>query len=79
MDAASAPAPPGAVSADVLLHLETPLTHSVPVSEAFQGEVFLKLDALQPSGSFKLRGIGLVRHTPAAAHHLWCTAVISIP
>ncbi len=40
------------------LHIETPLIESVPLSACVQGNVWLKMDALQPSGSFKLRGIG---------------------
>ncbi|PWB34051.1 serine dehydratase [Pseudomonas sp. SDI] len=48
------------------LHLETPLISSRPLSLASGQEVWLKLDALQPSGSFKLRGIGLACETFAA-------------
>ncbi len=40
------------------LHIETPLIESVPLSRKVDGKVWLKLEALQPSGSFKLRGIG---------------------
>lgn len=40
------------------LHIETPLLASRPLSLASGLDVWLKLDALQPSGSFKLRGIG---------------------
>ena len=40
------------------LHIETPLIESVPLSAGVQGKVWLKMEALQPSGSFKLRGIG---------------------
>jgi L-serine/L-threonine ammonia-lyase len=40
------------------LHLETPLVASRPLSIGCGREVWLKLDALQPSGSFKMRGIG---------------------
>jgi L-serine/L-threonine ammonia-lyase len=40
------------------LHLNTPLVSSRPLGLATGKTVFLKLDALQPSGSFKLRGIG---------------------
>lgn len=40
------------------LHIETPLIESVPLSTGVQGNVWLKMEALQPSGSFKLRGIG---------------------
>lgn len=48
------------------LHLETPLIASRPLSLASGQDVWLKLDALQPSGSFKLRGIGLACETFAA-------------
>jgi len=40
------------------LHIETPLIESVPLSAGVRGNVWLKMEALQPSGSFKLRGIG---------------------
>ncbi len=40
------------------LHIQTPLIESVPLSAGVQGKVWLKMEALQPSGSFKLRGIG---------------------
>lgn len=40
------------------LHLETPLLQSGPLSRALGAEVWLKMDALQPTGSFKIRGIG---------------------
>ncbi|MFQ6576451.1 pyridoxal-phosphate dependent enzyme [Pseudomonas sp. UM16] len=40
------------------LHIETPLLASHPLSLASGLDIWLKLDALQPSGSFKLRGIG---------------------
>ena len=39
------------------LHLETPLVASASLGAADQ-RVWLKLESLQPSGSFKLRGIG---------------------
>ncbi|KAH8692755.1 putative L-serine dehydratase [Talaromyces proteolyticus] len=38
--------------------IETPLVESATLSKAAGCRVFLKLDALQPSGSFKSRGIG---------------------
>ncbi len=41
------------------LHIETPLIESDPLSEAAGCQVWLKLDALQPTGSFKIRGIGM--------------------
>jgi L-serine/L-threonine ammonia-lyase len=40
------------------LHLETPLALSRPLSTRSGRAIWLKLDALQPSGSFKLRGVG---------------------
>lgn len=40
------------------LHVNTPLIESRPLSLASGREIWLKLDALQPPGSFKLRGIG---------------------
>ena len=40
------------------LHIDTPLVESLPLTVAAGCPVWLKLEALQPSGSFKLRGIG---------------------
>ncbi|HXD08344.1 MAG TPA: pyridoxal-phosphate dependent enzyme [Burkholderiaceae bacterium] len=40
------------------LHIHTPLIESLPLSKACGARCWIKLDALQPSGSFKLRGIG---------------------
>ena len=40
------------------LHAETPVLESRPLSVSAGATVWLKLDNLQPSGSFKLRGIG---------------------
>src|SRR3712207_3167092 len=40
------------------LHIETNLVESRPLSASAGCAIWLKLDALQPSGSFKLRGIG---------------------
>ncbi len=42
------------------LHVETPLIQSIPLGKVSGRKVFLKMDALQPAGSFKLRGIGLL-------------------
>ena len=41
-----------------MLHVITPLIDSSPLARAFGAPVHLKLETLQPSGSFKLRGIG---------------------
>ncbi|MCX6552407.1 MAG: pyridoxal-phosphate dependent enzyme [Acidobacteria bacterium] len=40
------------------LHVKTPLVQSRSVARAAGGSVWLKLEALQPPGSFKIRGIG---------------------
>ena len=45
-------------SATMALHIQTPLVTSRPLSLACGRAVDLKLDALQPPGSFKMRGIG---------------------
>lgn len=42
------------------LHIKTPLLDSSPLGEITKGKVYLKMEALQPSGSFKNRGIGYV-------------------
>lgn len=41
------------------LHIETPLLLSRPLSVSAGRSVWLKMDALQPPGSFKIRGMGL--------------------
>jgi len=46
------------------LHIQTPLLESVPLSRLTSTQVWLKMEALQPSGSFKLRGVGR-----ACRHH----------
>lgn len=48
------------------LHVETPLVESRPLGLACGRRVWLKLEALQPPGSFKIRGIGLACETYAA-------------
>jgi L-serine/L-threonine ammonia-lyase len=45
------------------LHIETPLIESRAMSSAAGRRVWLKLDALQPSGSFKTRGVGFACET----------------
>ena len=53
------------------LHIHTPLIESRPLSLAAGRAVWLKLDALQPCGSFKLRGVGHaceVHHARGARH-----------
>ncbi|WP_198969130.1 pyridoxal-phosphate dependent enzyme [Xylophilus sp. ASV27] len=45
------------------LHISTPLVESCPLSLAAGRPVWLKLEALQPPGSFKIRGVGLACDT----------------
>ncbi len=42
----------------MMLHIETPLIESRPLSRLSGRAVWLKLEAVQPAGSFKIRGIG---------------------
>jgi L-serine/L-threonine ammonia-lyase len=51
------------MSADTI-HIQTPLIESRPLSRRVGRRVWLKLEALQPCGSFKARGIGF-----ACQHH----------
>ncbi|WP_338868338.1 pyridoxal-phosphate dependent enzyme [Myxococcus stipitatus] len=51
------------------LHIQTPYIRSRAASRRLGKDVLFKLDALQPSGSFKLRGVGAVceaRHKAGA-------------
>jgi L-serine/L-threonine ammonia-lyase len=48
------------------LHIETPLLASLALSQRLPCDVWLKMEALQPPGSFKLRGVGLLCQTRAA-------------
>ncbi|MBC3410689.1 pyridoxal-phosphate dependent enzyme [Pseudomonas sp. SWRI51] len=53
------------------LHIQTPLIESRPLSLTAGSAVWLKLEALQPCGSFKLRGVGHaceVHHASGARH-----------
>ncbi len=47
-------------------HIESPLIESHPLGRVTGRSVWLKLDALQPSGSFKIRGVGLACETHKA-------------
>ena len=40
------------------LHVVTPVVDSGPLGRAFGAAVWVKMESLQPSGSFKIRGIG---------------------
>ena len=45
------------------LFVETPLIRSIPLSRLCERDVYLKLDLLQASGSFKDRGMAFLCHT----------------
>ena len=40
------------------IHIETPLQESTVLSQKIDGNIWLKMESLQPSGSFKARGVG---------------------
>jgi L-serine/L-threonine ammonia-lyase len=48
------------------LWIETPLIESVPMGLSIGKKVRLKLENVQPAGSFKLRGIGALCEYEAA-------------
>ncbi len=58
------------------LHLDTPLIQTAPDYSASGKPLWLKLDALQPSGSFKLRGVGrLCQHeVESGASEIFCAS-----
>jgi L-serine/L-threonine ammonia-lyase len=56
------------------LHITTPLLRHAPLSRALGKDVLLKMENLQPAGSFKLRGIGTMcaRATTEGVTHFVC-------
>ncbi len=58
------------------LAVTTPLWRSLPLSAALGAPVLLKMEALQPSGSFKLRGLGRLcaLRVAAGARRLVCAS-----
>jgi L-serine/L-threonine ammonia-lyase len=54
------------------LHTSTPIFESLPLTNALGVSVFLKMEAFQPVGSFKIRGIGYAcqAHHEKGAKHL---------
>ncbi|MDA0748858.1 MAG: pyridoxal-phosphate dependent enzyme [bacterium] len=58
------------------LHVQTPLWESRPLQAVMGVPVFLKMDALQPVGSFKIRGIGFAcqQRVAEGATHLVCSS-----
>lgn len=60
---------------DAPLHIVTPTVESNVLSDILGHRCVLKLEVLQPSGSFKLRGIG--HHCQAAVAKRGCTHLVS--
>lgn len=58
------------------LHIETPLFQSYSLNAKLGKQVFFKMDCFQPTGSFKIRGIGNLCQTQAAlgAKHFIATS-----
>jgi L-serine/L-threonine ammonia-lyase len=58
------------------IFIETPLIFSVPMSRRFGRDVYLKMEALQPSGSFKIRGVELMMRNAKAngAKQYFCSS-----
>ncbi len=48
------------------LHIRTPLIESLALSQGWGKQVLLKMENMQPAGSFKIRGIGLLCQTGKA-------------
>ncbi|QLF68769.1 pyridoxal-phosphate dependent enzyme [Peteryoungia desertarenae] len=67
---------PSAAPLSVPLHLHTPLLQTRADYSACGKPLLLKMDALQPSGSFKLRGVGLLcqREVAAGAREIFCAS-----
>ncbi|XP_028680355.1 L-serine dehydratase/L-threonine deaminase-like [Erpetoichthys calabaricus] len=64
------------MNCDDSLHIISPLRDSVPLSKLAKTRVFLKLDNSQPTGSFKIRGIGHLCKTWATrgCKHFVCSS-----
>ncbi len=45
------------------LHIRTPLIESLVLGQSWGKQVFLKMENMQPTGSFKIRGIGRLCQT----------------
>ena len=52
----------------VPLHIQTPLIESQELGKLCGSKVLLKLENTQPSGSFKIRGIGHLVQTKVSEH-----------
>lgn len=59
------------------LHIKTPLIESLELSERINSQVYLKMEAFQPSGSFKNRGIGTICSHYAQVEQAKCFVISS--
>nr|pir L-serine dehydratase inactive splice form 2 - rat [Rattus norvegicus] len=68
------------MAAQESLHVKTPLRDSMALSKVAGTSVFLKMDSSQPSGSFKIRGIGHLCKMKAkqGCKHFVCSSVVQI-
>ena len=60
------------------LHVATPVRQSLALTKVAGTSVYLKLDSSQPTGSFKIRGIGHLCKTVSNSPSVpwWCDGVI---
>jgi len=56
-------------------HIVSPCTRSSPISDLLSTDIYLKLDIVQPTGSFKIRGIGNV--CQKAVNERGCTHLVA--
>lgn len=58
------------------LHVATPVRQSLALSKVAGTSVYLKLDSSQPTGSFKIRGIGHLCKT--VSNSLLCRSYVLV-
>ncbi|KAM9622929.1 L-serine dehydratase/L-threonine deaminase [Trichechus inunguis] len=64
------------MTSEEVLHVKTPIRDSMSMSKVAGTSVYLKMDSAQPSGSFKIRGIGHLCKTWAeqGCEHFVCSS-----
>ncbi|XP_006901054.1 PREDICTED: L-serine dehydratase/L-threonine deaminase [Elephantulus edwardii] len=64
------------MTSEEVLHVKTPIRDSMSLSKVAGTSVYLKMDSAQPSGSFKIRGIGHLCKTRAeqGCAHFVCSS-----
>uniref|UniRef100_G1PCH0 L-serine ammonia-lyase n=1 Tax=Myotis lucifugus TaxID=59463 RepID=G1PCH0_MYOLU len=68
---------PPAMASQEPLHMKTPIRDSMALSKVAGTSVYIKMDSAQPSGSFKIRGIGHLCQKKAeqgCKHFVCCSA-----